>query len=467
MGQTSYSRALEFVGSECLFLTPCNVFSIRVGRGFQPKAVICLENSMGTQELENNPLLKPFSGPEGCIPYKSLNKDHFLPAIDWGIEKARERLKLIQSNTESVSFENTALALESLSEELDLAAEVYFNLFSAEADEALQSLAKEISPKLAAFSNDISLDPQVFMRVKSLHDKRQDLGLTPEQIVLIEKQYKGFVRNGALLNDKDKEELRRIDKELSTLGPQFSENVLKATNAYILPLKSESELEGLPASAIEALEQTAKERKVDARWAVSLDVPVFLPFMKHSKRRDLREQVNKAFAMRAVEGEWSNAQILKSIASLRHERAQLLGFKTHADYVLAERMAGSAETVMNFLNRILKIAKPKALEDVEELRAIQKEMGGGDDLRPWDVAYYSERLLEKKYALDEEELRPYFKLENVVDGAFRLAEKLFDIRFEKVTDIPVYHPDVTVYRVSDLNKNYVGLFYTDFFSTCD
>lgn len=423
------------------------------------------KKTMGTTQIENNPLLQPFKGPEGCIPYNLLKTEHFIPAIERGIELARKRLEAFRDNVAPVNFENTSLALETLSEELDLASEVYFNLFGAEASEEFQALAKEISPKLAAFSNDIALDEKVFARLKDLHNKIPSLQLTGEQKMLLEKQYKGFVRNGALLDNSQKDKLRTIDQELSLLGPKFSENLLKSMNSYVLPLKDEKDLEGLPESAREALAATALEKKVDAPWALSLDIPVYLPFMKNSKRSDLREKAYKAFATRAVSGETDNTGIVIKIAKLRHDRAQLLGFKTHADYVLAERMAGNPASVMNFLERILSKALPKAKAEVEELKQFKSQKGEESELKPWDFAYYSERFREEKFAFDEEELRPFFRLENAVKGAFDLAAKLFEIRFEPAdAAVPVYHPDVKVYRVTDLKSgDYVGLFYTDFF----
>ncbi|MEO5668456.1 MAG: M3 family metallopeptidase [Bdellovibrionota bacterium] len=387
-----------------------------------------------------------------------------MPAIEEGIVTARARLDALQNAAGEVTFENTALALETMSEDLDLAAETYFNLFSAEADLEFQALAKDISPKLAAFSNDISLDPKLFARVKALHDKKDSRNLTGEQLKLVEKQYKGFVRNGALLDEKSKAALRTLDQELSTLGPQFSENLLKATNSFVHPISNEAELEGLSPSVREALEGIAKERGLSERWALSLDMPIYAPFMKFSKNRALREKLWRAYAGRSIGGETDNVTILQRISQLRHDRAKLLGFSTHADYVLAERMAGSPQTVISFLTRILDVAKPRALKDVEDVRELKVRLGDGNDLKPWDFGYYSERLQEEKYSFDEGQVRPFFRLENATEGAFKVAEKLFDLTFTRDESIPVYHPDVKVYRVTDkTTKDFVGLFYTDFF----
>ncbi len=411
-----------------------------------------------------NPLLQKYSGPHACIPYNSLKVEHFLPAIDEGIRLAKEKLQALKSVAETPDFENTCLALEALSETLDMSSSVYFNLFSAEAGPEHQALAKEISPKLASFSNDVALDSEVFAKLKSVYDRRETLGLNQEQKMLLENQYKGFVRNGALLDSSEKERLRKVDEDLSKLGPQFSENLLNASNSYILELNDEADIAGLPESAVEALAQAAKERKVSSRWAVTLDYPVFGPFIKYSSRADLREKVYMAFATRGVGGEFDNSENAMAIARLRFARAKILGFSTHADYVLEERMAGSKEAVSKFTNKILKIAHPKALAEVEEVRKFKEKMGDGNTLDPWDFSYYSEKLREEKFDLDEELVRPYFKVENVVNGAFKLATKLFHIEFKKVNNIDKYHPDVSTYEVVDSKSgDFVGLFYTDFF----
>ena len=412
----------------------------------------------------SNPLLKKFSGPHGCIPYKSLKVEHFLPAIEEGIKLAKARLNELKGQSAEPNFENTSLALETLSETLDTASGIYFNLFSAEASTELQALAKDISPMLAAFSNDVSLDADVFARLKTVYEKRSSLGLTGEQNMLLENQYKGFVRNGAMLDDDQKAKLRKIDEELSILSPKFSENLLNASNDYVLELNDEKDLAGLPESSVETLAQAAKEREVSAKWAVTLDYPVFGPFMKYSTRADLREKVYMAFATRAVGGKYDNTDTAKRTAQLRFERARLLGFDTHADYVLAERMAGSKDAVLKFEDKILKIAKPKADAEVEEVRKFKAELGDGDTLDPWDFSFYSEKLREKKFDLDEEKLRPYFKLENVIEGAFKLGTRLFGIEFKQISKVDTYHPDVTTYEVTDkASGEFVGLFYADFF----
>lgn len=415
-------------------------------------------------DLATNPLLKKFEGPHGSIPYKQLKVEYFLPAIEEGIRLAKLNLEALKAQTEKPNFENTCLKLEDLSEVLDLVSSVYFNLFSAEASSELQALAKDISPKLAAFSNDVSLDADVFARVKELFENRDAHGLNQEQSMVLENQYKGFVRNGAMLDATQKDALRRLDEELSTLGPQFSENLLNASNKYLLEIPNKEDLAGLPDSAIEALAGAAKERETSSEWAVTLDYPVFLPFMKYSARPELREKVYMAIATRCVGGEFDNMDVAKRIAKLRFDRAKILGFSTHADYVLAERMAGSKDAVLNFEEKILKIAKPKALEEVEEVRNFKKEMGDGETVNPWDFGYYSEKLREKKYNLDEELVRPYFKLENVVQGVFTLATKLFDVEFKEVQNVEKYHDDVSTYEVFEKSSgNFVGLFYTDFF----
>lgn len=411
-----------------------------------------------------NPALSNFSNPFGAIPFDKIKTEHFLPAIEEGLKIAKANLEVLKSNAQAPSFENTMLGLETLSEKLDLAAEIYFNLLSAEADEKMHELAKEISPKLAEFSNDVALDAVVFAKIKDLHDRKTALGLNPEQLRLLEKSYRSFVRNGALLTAEQKDKLRAIDQELSKLGPQFSENVLKSTYAFELVIKNINDLEGLPESAIDAAKMTAKAKGQDKAWIFTLEAPSYIAFVTYAKNRQLRERMSFAYATRGMNGELDNRPLLKRIACLRFERALLLGFETHADYVLQERMAESKSKVTHFLDRILKSSRPAAEKDMAEFKKLAHELDGITELRPWDVAYYSEKLKQKKFDLDEEELRPYFKLENVVDGAFELARKLYGLEFKPLSNIPVYHPDVKVFEVRDQKDNsLVGLFYADFF----
>jgi len=417
-----------------------------------------------TTSISSNPLLQRFETPFNAIPFDKIKTDHFLPALNEALKIAKAKLTEFKSQSANPDFNNTLLTLENLSEKLDLVAEIYFNLLSAEADEAMHALAKEISPKLAEFSNDISLDAAVFARVKALYEKKNSLGLNAEQLRLLEKSYRGFVRNGAMLDAEKKEKLRAIDQELSKLGPQFSENVLKSTYAFELVIEESKDLAGLPDSAIEAAKITAKNKGKENAWIFTLEAPSYIPFVTYSKVRSLREKISVAYAKRAMSAEFDNRPLLKKIASLRYERAVLLGYPTHADYVLQERMAESKDRVQSFLDRILKLSKPAAEKDMADIKALAKELDGIEDFKPWDSAYYIEKLKLKKFNFDEEELRPYFKLENVIDGAFLLARKLYSIDFKQLTNIPTYHPDVKVFEVRDLkNQSLIGLLYADFF----
>lgn len=417
--------------------------------------------------ISQNPFISAFEKQtfetrDEAIPFDRIQPAHYLPALTWAIAKAHENLVILK--TKPANFENTILGLETCSEPLEIVSGVYFNLFSAEANSEHQALAKEISPVLAGFQSDISLDPEVFAKIKEAYDNRSKENLNPEQLKLIEKVYKDFSRNGALLSLADKEKLRALDQELSLLGPQFSENVLNATNGFELVLDQKQDLVGLPDSAIEAASIAAKEKGHTEKWLFNLQAPSFIPFMQYAKNRDLRKKVFLAFASRAFQDKFDNQDIVLKVVDLKHQRANLLGFESHAAYVLQERMAKTPATVLAFLEKLMSPSKRAAEKDISELRAFKKSIDGSEDLQSWDFAYYSEKLKEKKYSFNEEELRPYFALERVIDGVFEHARRLYGLTFKEVFDVPKYHPDVKVYEVREEGtKKYVGLFYTDFF----
>jgi peptidyl-dipeptidase Dcp len=413
-------------------------------------------------DTSKNPFNSPWSD-NSKIPFDQIKPEDFMPALDAGLSLARKNIEAIRSQSEAPTFENTILALETASEQSDYVAEVYFNMLSAEADEAMHALAKEISPKVTAFGNDVMLDIKLFNRVRHLHDQKDKLNLSGEQMKLLEKSFRSFRRNGALLGEEQKNKLRLIDEELSKLGPQFSENLLKATYSFELHLTQESDWVGLPDSVIEAAKMSAKE-KGKSGALFTLEAPSYLPFMTYSERRDLREKMYKAFASRSFGGDFDNRDLAKRTAVLRHERAQLLGFKTHADYVLEERMAETSLKVEQFLARILKSARPAASREIAELAAFAKGRDGLTSLAAWDLTFYIEKLKQQKFKIDDEILRPYFRLENVVAGVFEHARRLYNLEFKALTDVPVYHPDVRVFEVVDAKtKANVGLFYADFF----
>lgn len=410
----------------------------------------------------NNPLLQPFSGFDQVVPFDQIKTEHFIPALDEGIKIAKTKIEAIKNQTAPSTFENTFLALEDANDIVDRVANVYFNLFSAEANTEHQALAQLISPKLAAHSLDISLDPVIFHKIKEVYENIK--ALTPEQQQVVEKSYKDLVRNGAMLNETQKMQLRKIDEEASTLSPKFSENVLKATNGFELWITDKAELAGLPESAIEAAKVTAGQKGKPDQWVFTLQAPSFMPFVTYSTQRNLREKMWRAYNSRAFRGDFDNQATITRLLQLRAERAQLLGYKTHADYVLEERMARKPEAVIQFLNNLITPSQVAAQKDLLEVKEFRKSIDGSDEIKPWDFAFYSEQLREKKYSFNEEELRPYFKLENVVQGVFEHARKLYGLTFKAIHDVPVYHQDVQVFEVKDESTDkYVGLFYADFF----
>lgn len=407
----------------------------------------------------DNPLLTPSTLDHDAFAFDRLKDTHFLPAFDQALEEAHVRLAELRSATDAPTFDNTLERLEALGDRLELVSSVFTNLLSAHTNATLQNLAREVMPRLAEFANDVHLDERVFARVKAVHDARDTLELSAEQARLLDETYKGFVRNGALLPAADKTRLRQLDQRLAILGQQFGDNVLAATQAYRLLLTDEAQLAGLPQSVVEAAAAAARERD-QTGWLFTLDQPSYLPFLKFSERRDLREQIWRAAQTRATSGEHDNRSLCLEIAKLRHERARLLGFDTHADFVLQERMAGTPDRVRAFLDRLAGPSLQAAKRDLEELRAF----AGVDDLQPWDFQFYSERLQQQRYQLDDEKLRPYFRLENVVDGVFEHARRLYGLVFQPRKDLPAYHPDVQVFEArQEANGEFVGLFYADFF----
>jgi peptidyl-dipeptidase Dcp len=411
-----------------------------------------------------NPLLEKFTLKDQAVPFTSIQDDHFLPALDEAIEQAKKNIDLIKKTKSEPSFENTIILLETSSELLERVMGIYSNLELANGNETLQGLAKELYPKAAAFSSDVSLDEVIFDKVKVVYDKRKSLDLTAEQNKLLEKTYLGFTRNGALLNEEGKQKLRAIDQELSLLGPQFSEHVLKATNAFEMILDNANDLDGLPEGAIEAAAMAAEAKGQKGKWLFNLQIPSYLPFLTYANNRRLREKMWRVYNSRAFNDAFDNQELVKKIVTLRHQRAQLLGFKTHADFVLAERMAKDTATVKDFLMTLLEPSKKAAKKDFDELVAFAKETDGLNEIMPWDFGFYSEKLKEKKYSFNEEDLRPYFKLESVVAGVFEHARRLYGLKFKEAPELHGYHPDVKVYEVSDEETGkYIALLYTDFF----
>ncbi|MBF8150336.1 M3 family metallopeptidase [Winogradskyella sp. F6397] len=410
-----------------------------------------------------NFLNNTFNTTYNTAPFSKIKAEDFLPAFKIGIEKAKAEIDAITDNTASPTFENTIEALDYSGEELNRISSIFFNLNSAETNDEIQKIAQEVSPLLSEFSNDITLNEALFKRVKAVYDSKSNLELTIEQETLLDKKYKGFSRNGANLAEDKKDKLRAIDKELSQLKLKFGEHILAETNAFEMHLTNEDDVSGLPEGAKEAAKQLAESKDKDG-WLITLDYPSYIPFMTYADNRDLREQLSKAFGRKGFQNnELDNQELVIKIAQLRFQRAQLLGYKTHAHFVLEERMAQTPEKVTSFLNELLEKAKPAANEEFNELENFAKELDSIDQLQKWDSGYYSEKLKQKLFDLDDEQLKPYFKLENVINGAFTVANKLFGLEFEEIDTIDKYHEEVLTYKVTDADGEFVSIFYADFF----
>ena len=409
-------------------------------------------------QSENNPLLIPFD----LAPFSQIKNEHFLPAFKQLINETKAEIDAIVDNVDAHSFQNTIEALEYSGHQLDRVSSIFFNLNSAETNPEIQKLAQEISPLLSEFGNDVTLNEKLFQRIKTVYESRESLNLNKEQMMLLDNKFKNFSRNGANLNDADKEKLRAIDAELSSLKLKFGENVLAETNNYELHLTNEQDLDGLPEGEKEAAASLAKEKGKEG-WLITLAYPSYIPFMKYATNRELRKTIALAAGSQCFKkDEYNNEEIVLKLAKLRFERANLLGYKTHSDFVLEERMAGSAEKVTSFLNDMLDKALPFAKKEIAELEAFAKDLDGIDRLEKWDSAFYSEKLKTKLYNLDDEKLKPYFQLDKVLDGAFQVANRLFGLTFNQVNNIDVYHQDVKTYEVYDEDKNLKAIFYADF-----
>lgn len=406
----------------------------------------------------NNPLLKEFDTP----PFEQIENKHYLPAIKQAIENARLEIDAIITAIEPASFSNTIEALEYSGKQLSKVTSIFFNLNSAETNDEIQHIAQEVSPILSEFNNDITLNENLFKKVKEVYDKEYSQ-LKGESKRLLEKHYKSFTRNGALLSAEEKEQLREIDKQLSKKTLQFGQNILADANAFEMLLTSKKDLKGLPDGTIEAAKQLAESKKKEG-WLVTLDYPSYIPFMQYAENRELRKKLSLAFGAKGFQqNEFNNEQLIKSIVTLRYDRAVLLGYTSHAHFTLEERMAKTASTVTDFSNDLLVKALPFAKKEFQELEDFAKKLDGIEQLQKWDGAYYSEKLKQKLFNFDDEVLKPYFKLENVLEGAFIVANKLFDLNFKENTKVEKYHNDVVVYDVTDSEGNYISLFYADFF----
>ena len=405
-----------------------------------------------------NPLLQDYN----TAPFTKIASEDYKPAIKKGIEIAKAEIDAIVNTKEAPTFKNTTEALDYTGEKLNRITSIFFNLNSAETNDDIQKIAQEVSPWLSEFRNDITLNEALFTRVKSVFDARENLNLNAEQLMLLEKQYKSFARNGANLNDDKKSQLREIDSKLSKLSLQFGENVLAETNAFEMHLTNEEDVAGLPESVKEAAQQLAIEQNKKG-YIFTLQYPSYIPFLTYADNRELRKKMAIAAGKKAFQdNEFNNEKIVLDIVKLRQQRANLLGYKTHAHFVLEERMAETPEKVIEFSNNLLAKAKPAAKKEFENLEKYAKKLDGIDQLQKWDGAYYSEKLKKELFDLDQEILKPYFKLENVIDGVFEIANRLYDLNFEEVDTIEKYHPDVKTYNVTDNDGNFISVFYADY-----
>lgn len=410
-----------------------------------------------------NPLLKPFQTIHQTAPFNSVKIEHYLPAFDVAIEETKAEVQQIIDNPSAPDFANTIVALDLAGEKLERIKAIFFNLNSAETSDEMQEIAQEIAPKLSDLGNDISLNEQLFARIKEVHSQRDRLVLNAEESTLLEKTYRRFVRSGANLNETDKAKYREITKELSTLGLQYQQNVLAETNAYELLITDEKDLSGLPASVIELAAQTAQSKEKQG-WLFNLQYPSYFPFLKYADNRSLREQIFRASSSRANhDNENDNKAIIKRLVELRLEKANLLGFKTHAEYKLQERMAETPEKVIGFLDELHQKSKPFAVKEFAEVQEYAEKAGFEGTIQRWDWAYYSEKLKSEKYDYTDEEVKPYLQLEKVISGVFQLAQKLYGLGLKENKSIEVYHPDVMAYEVYNKKEEFIAVLYLDFF----
>ena len=426
-----------------------------------------IDNITGEKERVN-PFFLPYDTPHNAVPFNKIELADYEEAMMEGIRREDEQIEKIINNPDEPTFENTIIPEDEIKgrkhyyDLLNRVESVFFNMLSAETNDDMDALAQKMSPILTKHSNDVSLNPKIFERVKYVYEHHREL--TPEESCLLEKSYEGFVRSGALLDEARKDRLRKLTEEASMLSLQFSQNVLKENKAYTLHITDEKQLDGLPDTAREAAREAVKERGLEG-WIFTLDAPSYGPFMMYSKQRELRKDLYMARNTLCIkDNDTNNLELCKRLINLRREMAQLLGYDTFADYVMKHRMATKVENVYKLLNDLIEAYKPKAIEEREEVEALAKEEEGEDfKLEPWDVAYYSQLLKKKKFDLDPEMLRPYLELGNVIKGVFGLATRLYGITFKENKEVPVYHPDVKPYEVYDKDGSYLAVLYVDFY----
>ena len=426
-------------------------------------ATSCMMYSCTTQ-TETNPFLTEFQTEHGVPPFDKIKLEHYEPAFLKGIEEQNANIDAIVNNSEAPTFENVIVALDNSSPTLDRVSAIFYNMTEAETTDDLKELSIKLAPTLSEHSDNISLNQDLFKKVDAVYQQKDALGLTTEQQRLLEETYKGFVRSGANLSPEKQARLREVNKELSTLGIKFSDNVLNENNAFKLYIDKEEDLAGLPDWFRQSAAEKAKEDGQEGKWLFTLGNASRLPFMQYSENRPLREQMYKAYINRGNNNDKNdNKKIITDIIKLRLEKAQLLGFDCYSNFVLDNTMAKNSTTVMDFLNNLWSYSLPKAKAEAVELQNIMDKEGKGEKLEAWDWWFYTEKLRKEKYNLEEDEIKPYFKLENVREGAFAVANKLYGITLTKLEGIPVYHPDVEVFEVKDADGSHLGVFYVDYF----
>lgn len=400
----------------------------------------------------------------GMPPFDQIEFADYKPAFLKGMEVQAQEIDSIVNNPEAPTFENTIVALDNSGAILTRVANVFYGLSGAETNDSIQALSEELSPLLSEHSDNINLNEKLFARIKTLHDKKDSLNLTTEQARLLDNYYKGFVRSGIMLDENAKSRLREINKELSALSLRYGNNLLKETNDFKLIISDKKDLAGLPEGVIAAAAETAKSENQEGKWVFTLQKPSWLPFLQYADNRELREKLYKAMYNRGDnDNEYDNKKIINDIVNLRIERAQLLGYKSHADFILEENMAKNPANAYKLLKDVWKYALPQAKKEAAELQAMIDAEGGNFKLESWDWFYYTEKLRQQKYALNEEETKPYFKMENVREGIFMVANKLYGLTFKKLENVPVYHPEVEAYEVLDKDGSHLAVFYTDYF----
>ena len=411
----------------------------------------------------DNPLLKEWTTPFKVPPFSEIKPEHFLPAVKEAIAQNRKEIDAIANNAQPATFANTFEALENAGELLSKVQGVFSTLTGAETNPQLQAINREVAPLVSALRDERQLNEKLFQRIRAVYDRRTALKLTPIQVKLVEEVYKGYVRAGANLDPVKKEQLKRINAELSMLTLKFGDNQLHDTNEFKLVIDRQEDLQGLPPSVVAGGADSAKAAKIPGKWAYTLQAPSIWPFLQYADNRELRRQILAAYTSRGDHNnEWDNKKTASRMAALRVERAQLMGYKTYADYVLEENMAKTPAGVYRLLNQLWTPARNVALKEAADLQAAIDKEGGNFKLEAGDWRYYTEKVCQARFALDEQALRPYFKLDNVVQGAFGVAAKLYGLTFTPIPDLPVYHPEVKAYEVKDANGEHLAVFLTDY-----